>query len=250
MKTRTILFIAIVIFVNYVNGESNSGKITYEQKSKMNIDIDEEHQELLKDLPKEHISMKELLFDSTASIYKSITSQNHDEEIGSESDKGHMVIKMAEPDDKIYCDLLRKKRIEQRDFMSRIFLIDIPFSESSWKLTGKQKKILNYICQEAVLQDTTKKITAWFTPEIAVSTGPNGVCNLPGLVLAAEFNGGEIVIEAKNIELKSIDHKLIVKPTQGKQVTKQEFNQIVADKHKEMEEQGEGNGNVIIRIRK
>lgn len=249
MKTKAILFIATTFFINSVNG-GTSGKITYEQKSRMNIDIDEEHQELLKDIPKEHISMKELVFDSTASIYQNVTKQNHDEAITSESDKGHMVIKMEEPDDKFYCDLSQKKRVEQRDFMSRTFLIEIPFSESTWKLTGRQKKILNYMCQEAELQDSSKKITAWFTPEIPVSTGPNGVCNLPGLVLAAELKGGDVTIEAKNVELKSVDHKTIVRPTQGKKVTKQEFNQIVEEKHKEMEEQGEGNGNVIIRIKK
>ena len=227
----------------------SSGRVLYEEKSKLNIDINEENREVLKNLPKEHIVSRELIFDSAASIFQKIPNQNTDA-IERETDKGKMVLKMDEPDNRIYCDMMGKKRIEQRDFMSHLFLIEIPFSASTWKFTGRQKNILNYSCQEAVLQDTMRKVTAWFTSAIPVSTGPYGVCNLPGLVLGAELNGGDLSFEAKSIDLMSIDHKLIVRPSEGKKVTREEFNKIVMEKKKEMQDQGDGNGNVIIRINK
>jgi len=251
MKNKIIILIlAASITAAGTSIAQKSGRIIYEQKSKLNIDIDDEHADALRDIPKEHITTKELLFDSIASIFQKDPGKNKDEAIHNETEKGAMIIRMDEPDDKMYCDLVGKKRIEQRDFMSRTFLIEIPFSASNWKLTGNQKKILDYTCQEAILQDTMRKVTAWFTPEIPVSTGPNGVCNLPGLVLAAEFKGGEMTFEAKSVELTPIDQKKIVRPKEGKKVTRDEFNTIVMEKQKEMEEQGEGNGNVIIRIKK
>ena len=228
----------------------NSGRVVYEEKAKLNINIDSENQEMLNSLPKEHIVSKELIFDANASIFQEIAKTNSDDELTKESEHGRMVIKMDSPNSHIYCDLVEKKRVEQRDFMSRTFLIEVPFSASVWKLTGKQKTILNYTCQEAVLQDNARKLTAWFTSEIPVSTGPNGVCNLPGLVLGAEMNGGEISFDAKSIKLEPVDHKLIVKPTEGKKVTREEFNKIVAEKTREMGEQGDGNVNVIILIKK
>ena len=251
MKNQKLILLLSAIMMIFSNADGqNSGSIIYEQKSKLNIDIDDDNQEMLSNVPKEHISSRELIFDSTASIFQSISKKNEDETIEGESGKGTMVIKMNVPDDHIYCDLIGKRRIEQRDFMSRKFLIEIPFSSSSWKLTGRQKDILNYPCQEAILQDTIRKVTAWFTSAIPLSTGPSGVCNLPGLVLRAELNGGEISFEAKSIDLKAVDHKSIVRPTEGKKVSREEFNKIVMEKNKEMDEQGGGNGNVIIHIKK
>ena len=155
---------------------------------------------------------------------------------------------MDGPDNKVYCDLKDKKKTEQRDFMSRQFLIETPFSASTWKLTGNQKSILNYSCQEAVLQDTSRKVKAWFTSAIPVSTGPNGVCNLPGMVLEAEYNGGQQTYVAKSVSLEPVDNKLIVRPKEGKKVTREEFNAIVKEKEKEMGGDGSGN-NVIIRVK-
>ncbi len=251
MKNKITTLILTLFVISIVRaGENNSGRIVYEQKTKLNIDIDSEHAEAIQDLPKEHITSRELIFDSTASIFQKTAVKNSDEAIQKETGKGTMVIKMEEPDERMYCDLVEKKRIEQRDFMSRKFLIEIPFSASTWKFTGGQKKILNYNCQEAVLQDTTREVTAWFTPEIPVATGPYGLCNLPGLVLFAEFRGGEMTFEAKSIELVPVDHKKIIKPSEGKKISREDFNKLVMEKQKEMEELGEGNGNVIIRIKK
>ena len=101
----------LIIFSN-ISGQ-NSGVIIYEQKSKLNINIDSDNQEMLNNLPKEHVSTKELIFDSTASLFHEQIKQNSDEVIESETGHGKMVIKMNSPDDRIYCDLIGKKRIEQ-----------------------------------------------------------------------------------------------------------------------------------------
>ena len=244
------LILPVFIFITANTFGQTSGKVMYEGKTKLNIDIDSDHQEEMRNLPKEHIVSNELIFDSAASLFQNATNQNKDESFEKDTEKGKMVIKLDQPDNHFYCDLIEKKKLEQRDFLSRKFLIEISFSNSTWKLTGKQKMILNYTCQEAILQDTTRQITAWFTSSIPVSTGPYGICNLPGLVLAAELRGGDLTFEAKSVDLMPIDHKSIIRPTEGKKVTREEFNKMVMEKNKEMEEQGGGNGNVIIHIKK
>lgn len=160
-----------------------------------------------------------------------------------------MMIKMKAPDDKVYCDLKNKMLTEQRDFMSRKFLIESPFDKTKWKLTGNQKMILTYPCQEAVLQDTTKKVIVWFSSAIPLSSGPNGYANLPGMILAADIDDGKRKITATNVELKEIDKTILLKPKEGKKTSKEEFSKIVEQKKKEMEEENGGKGNIIIKIK-
>ncbi len=251
MKSQfPILLLSIFLIVLSNTSGQNSGVIIFEQKSKLNININSDNQEMLNNLPKEHISIKELIFDSTASLFHEHKKQDSEEVIESEAGEGKMILKMNSPDDRIYCDLLGKKKIEQREFMSRKFLIEIPFNSSTWKITGNQKNILNYSCQEAILQDTSRNVKVWFTSSIPLSTGPYGACNLPGMVLGAEYKGGEVSFEAKSVEFKKIDHKLITRPTDGKKVSREEFNKMVIEKNKEMEESGEGNGGIIFHIKK
>ncbi|MBL0256494.1 MAG: GLPGLI family protein [Bacteroidetes bacterium] len=168
----------------------------------------------------------------------------------SEHGEGKIVIKMDEPDDCSYADLKDRKIYDQREFMSRQFLIESKFDEQIWKLTGNEKSILGYPCQEAVLQDTNKKAIAWFTAAIPVSIGPNGYCNLPGLILSVDVNGGDQVMTATHVDLSTVDSKELSKPKEGKKMSKPEFRKMVAEKQKEMQEENGGGNNVIIRIKK
>lgn len=230
----------------------NSGIITYQEKVKLEIVIDDANAEMMKNIPKERTMEKVLYFTPDATLYKSEKEDDEPQEINMESNSeggGGMMIKMKAPDDKVYCDLKNKMLTEQRDFMSRKFLIESPFDKTKWKLTGNQKMILTYPCQEAVLQDTTKKVIVWFSSAIPLSSGPNGYANLPGMILAADIDDGKRKITATNVELKEIDKTILLKPKEGKKTSKEEFSKIVKQKKKEMEEEKGGKGNIIIKIK-
>lgn len=229
-----------------------SGRIEYSEKVKLVLHVEGNAEEdMINSLPKEHISQKELLFNSSASIYQSNKQKaaNKDKET-MDGDGAHVMIKMKEPDDKVYCDLINKLKTEQRDFMSRLFLVESNLSNLQWKLTGEQKMILNYPCQEALLKDSSKTVRVWFTPSLPISSGPNGYGNLPGIILEADWDNGKVNIVATKIELKEIDTSFLKKPKDGKKVTKEAFEKIKEEKRKEMEAENGGNGNVIIKIRK
>ena len=248
---KNILLLSSLALVINATAQT-TGKITYEEKIKLNIQIDDtdSNNEMLKNLPKEKTSKKELVFNSDAALYKKNPKEKQNNGLESEHGEGKIVIKMDEPDDCSYADLKDRKIYDQREFMSRQFLIESKFDEQIWKLTGNEKSILGYPCQEAVLQDTNKKAIAWFTSAIPVSIGPNGYCNLPGLILSVDVNGGDQMMTATHVDLSTVDSKELSKPKEGKKMSKPEFRKMVAEKQKEMQEENGGGNNVIIRIKK
>jgi GLPGLI family protein len=248
MKRTIIILLALVSFkLAYAQ---ISGKVFYDEKMKLEIHVDDTNPQMFEGMPKEHTLKKVLYFNSDASLYESDKSNNEEQKLEQQDDSGaRIVIDMQVPDDKMYTDLKSHQKVELRDFMSRKFLIESDITKIQWKLTGKQKKILDYPCQEAVLQDTSKKLVVWFTSAITVSTGPSGYGNLPGLILEAEMDNGRFNVLANKVELTEIDKSKLVKPKGGKKVSKEEFNKIVDEKRKEMMGENGGDGNVIIKIR-
>jgi GLPGLI family protein len=85
--------------------------------------------------------------------------------------------------------------------------------KADWELTNETKTINGYICYKATSiyhnqswNDNPKlKVTAWYTPKIPVSFGPNGYYGLPGLVL--ELHTYTTILYVTKIDL-NLDKKL------------------------------------------
>jgi GLPGLI family protein len=226
-----------------------AGKIQYVEKTKFEIaKVEGLSDEMMAAFPKEQVAHKMLYFNTEASLYTKDKTQDNNTSVTNESEGMAVKIYMEEPDDKSYCDLKTMKNFEEREFMTRRFLIESDQSKKEWKLTGNQKTVLDYPCQEAVLQDGDRKITAWFTPMIPVSSGPANFGNLPGLILAADINDGKTTITATSIDPTTPDKSLIVKPKDGKKVTRAEFEKIRDEKMKEMGGSTNGGSHVIVRV--
>ena len=157
---------------------------------------------------------------------------------------------MSQPEEKMYINFTDKIKIEQREFMTRTFLITGALEQGNWKLTGNQKMIMEYPCQEATRIAENDTVSAWFTPAIPVSAGPGNYVNLPGLVLEVNINNGNQIILAQNIDLKEIDNDLITQPKKGKKISQAEFDKIVEEKMKEMGGAVRGGNQAIIRIQR
>ncbi len=225
-----------------------SGTVTYEEKMKIEIKLEGESEQYSEMLPKERTDKKTLLFSPEASLYQNSGSAEN-EEI-QEQEGGAVVMRIYNDDEKIFRDLVANTRTEQREFMSRTFLIQDDAGKSDWKLTGGQKTILGYACQEATREEDGRKIRAWFTSSIPVSTGPGTYGNLPGLILAVEVNDGQRAITAVSLESGVVDLSKLKKPKEGKKVTAQEFKKIVDEKMKEMGGEGGSGQQIMIRISK
>jgi GLPGLI family protein len=236
--------------MSIASAQNSNGKIIYEETVKLKLVIDDNGPPMMDSLPKEHTSQKLLYFTPDASLYQNDKSKERSDGIEQNGDEGRIMIKMNAPDDESYCDLKNNKLIERKELMSRKFLITSDIKAFQWKLTGREKSILNYPCNEATLELKDRKVTAWFTTKIPLSTGPAGYGNLPGLILELSINNGDRTIIARQIDFGEVDKKLLTPPGDGKKVTREEYEQIFADKRKEMQTGNDSdNGNVIIKIR-
>jgi len=237
MKTSLLLLAATAAF-QYVSAQSGgnqvtSGTVKYQETVKVEIHLEGAGAEFANMIPKERKSNKILYFNQDAALFINDKEAAEDENMAFEGEGGMVMIKTSEPDNKLFTDLKNKKQIEQREFMTRMFLIEGSMETSPWKLTGNEKSILGYSCQEAVMEKDSIKTVAWFTPGIPVAAGPANYNNLPGLVLEVNYNDGKRVITAVSVEDK-VDVANLVKPKEGKKVTKEEFQTIMDEKMKEM----------------
>lgn len=171
----------------------------------------------------------------------------------------------------IYKNTKDKKMIEDVEQFSKRFLVVEEMEDSQWELGTETKKIGQYTCYKATLvkedtnvdwgsifsrrgnnkKDSTnteekipaKKmltITAWYSPQIPVSTGPDKYYGLPGLIL--ELNAGRTTMLCTEVSISSKEVLEIDEPTKGKEVSREEYNKIVKAKTEELKENFQSRG--------
>ena len=255
MKKLFLFLISLYTSLSGIGQEASgknatSGKIIFEEKIKLEIKLEGDAAQFAESLPKEQVNSKVLLFNPDYTLYMEDDSKKPEDVITEQT--GHMTMRMivAGGKDKTFTDLKNAKKTEQKEFMTRMFLIESELLNQEWKFTGNNRIILGYNCQEAVKEDNGRKISAWFTTKIPVSSGPAGYNGLPGLILLVDVDNGKRVITARTIDTEYKDHAQLVKPEEGKKVTPEEYKKIVDEKMKEMgSEGGEGGAHVMIRIK-
>jgi len=98
---------------------------------------------------------------------------------------------------------------------------------------------------EVVINAEVETITAWYTPQIPVSHGPAEYGGLPGLIL--ELTTGSTVMLCTKVVMNPEKRIEISAPTKGESVTRNEFDNIVEVKVKEMRDMWRGGRSKSIR---
>ena len=148
--------------------------------------------------------------------------------------------------------------------LGKEFIIVENIEKPDWKLVDETKKIGDYTCFKAKLtipvSDKQKKeyeeflkkeeiksslfkmeepkekiITAWYTPEIPASFGPNNYWGLPGLIL--EINEPETIILCSKVVLNTKEKATIKVPNNGTKVSQKEFDAIQKKKYDSMKDE-------------
>ena len=131
----------------------------------------------------------------------------------------------------VYTNLIKGAVTKQFSFMTRFFRMEEKTQQSVWKIGAEQVVIQGYTCQNATTKKGEKNITAWFTPEIPVSSGPADYEGLPGLILSIEEDGRNTIL-ATSIDLSEPDTE-IKKPKEGTKVDQEKLDKIVVEKIEE-----------------
>ncbi|MEZ3561605.1 GLPGLI family protein [Duncaniella sp.] len=80
------------------------------------------------------------------------------------------------------------------------YVYQVPMSDLLWEVGDSVKTILGYECQQAVSDYHGRRWTAWFAPDVPVSSGPWQLMGLPGLIMEAESDGGEYSFTITGLE--------------------------------------------------
>ena len=123
---------------------------------------------------------------------------------------------------------------ETREFMGRNFLISGTRPAYQWKLMGEQREFLGHVVQKATSEHDGSTIEAWFTMEIPVQAGPGPFGGLPGMILVVSVDDGKTVYTATDIDLSRLGDEAIRVPEEGSEVTREDYERIVAEKLEEV----------------
>ena len=175
-----------------------------------------------------------------------------------------------------YKNVKEAQILQEQEFFGKQFLVKDELQKLEWKMDGETKQIGQYTCFKATAtkkvddmdfmsmrrksrkneeekegeetKDSVKSddpmdelevpkemvVTAWYTLQVPVNQGPGEYWGLPGLIL--EVNAGRTTILCSKITLNPEEKEDINVPTKGKEVTRQEYNDIMKQKIKEMRE--------------
>ena len=218
-----------------------------------------------------------LNFDRSASIYK----EEEKLDAPGQGSGMRMMSSMMGGGGTYYKNVKDKSYSVDKEFMGKEFLIKDELPALEWKMESETKQVGGYTVYKATAmkqvnnsdlrnlraKDTDKKddkkeekekttnfmedfempkeilITAWYTPEIPVNQGPEGYWGLPGLIL--EVNDGTTIILCSKVVMNTKEKAEIKAPKVGKVVTQKEYDAIVVEKMKEMQEmRRSGGGNM------
>lgn len=175
-----------------------------------------------------------------------------------------------------YKNTTEGKMLEETEFFGKQFLITEDAEKPQWELGSETKQIGKYTAFKATMmkktssldwssmrrrnkdkkeetaKDSTKTVkisediempkeilvTAWYTPQVPVSSGPGEYWGLPGLIL--EVSSGTTTILCTEIVLNPTEKVEIKEPTKGEKVTRKEYTEIIQKKMQEMREMYRG----------
>lgn len=165
-----------------------------------------------------------LIFNENESLFEPIEVMGKD---------GSLFSSIQSRTGRFYKNTSSNNHLQQIERQGKTFLITR--NNVTWKITGEMKTINGRRSQKAVAKrnyyhvrsnkNIVRPIVAWFDPEIPVPFGPDGFGGLPGLILELEFANERYYVV--DIDLNGSDFN-IQKPTNGKTVTYEEYQSILA----------------------
>ncbi len=267
---KYLAVIIAMLLTSTILAQDFQGVATYKSMRKMDIKLDSTkvnsamQEQLIAMMKKQFQKTYKLTFNKEASIYK------EEESLAPPQPSGmNIVVSFSGGSDVFYKNIKENRYTNQNESYSKLFLIKDTLKKYDWKLSNETKNIGIYTCYKATktherevfksmsftssddkdseTEDEEEKesemetitTTAWYTPQIPVSTGPGNYYGLPGLIL--EINDGSQTLICSKIVLNPKDKVKIVEPKKGKEISQEDYDKIMDKKQKEMMERFKSN---------
>jgi GLPGLI family protein len=268
MKTSIkLLLVGLLLGATQLQAQEFHGEATYKTSRSINIKMDSTkgntamQEKMIAMMKKSFQKTYILSFNREASVYKEELS------LAAPTVGGSKISFMGmggAGTDILYKNTKENRFVDQKDTMGKIFLVKDEMEKIEWKLENETKFIGEYTCfkatytyeveqkvnsdlqsatnansddadKEPEMETVTKTATAWYTPQIPISNGPDRYHGLPGLIL--EINKGGEQIVCTKIVINPKDSTQIEEPTKGKEINQADYDEIMEKKRKEMMEQ-------------
>lgn len=173
-------------------------------------EIDQQWYDRGKDrMPKQTVSYFNFTGDSKHSIYKRTKE--------AEIPRGMWFEPYAD-DNVIYTDYETSTSVSQKPIYEETYLVQDSLLKVKWKITADTRNIAGFECRKAVgiLFDTVA-VFAFYTDEIMINGGPEGITGLPGMILGVGIPRLHTTWFATQVKrLDAIDPKKVAPATKGK----------------------------------
>lgn len=218
MKKTFILIIAIASFSGAFSQTQFFGKVRIEFEKVLNVpayykELDPQWYEMIKDrLPKNVITFHDFIGDSTRSIYKPGKDVPLDPKFW---------FRPVADKNVVYTDFKTGMTISQKPVYEETFLVTDSVLNIKWKLTADTRVIAGYECRKAIgILNDTIGIFAFYTDELMVTGGPEGINGLPGMILGVGIPRLHTTWFATKVDVFDVNMKTVTPATKGKKVNR------------------------------
>ncbi len=221
----TLIFICMACFAANVQAQDRFfGRIKVEFEKTTSVrqlykdlesDDDRWYEQVKDRLPVTSLNYYEFIGDSTASIFKPGKEMPVD---------NRSFYRPVADKNVVYTDFKTGTTVSQKPVYEETFLVQDSLRKIKWKITGDIRTIAGFDCRKAIgIMDDTIAIFAFYTDELMVPGGPEGVNGLPGMILGMGIPRLHATWFATKVEVFDVSMKPVAAPTKGKKVTREEM---------------------------
>ena len=218
MKKTIVLFLTFAS-VSIVQGQTqffSKVKIEFEKTIAVHAtykELEPEWYERIKDrLPATVVSYHEFIGDNTRSVYRP----------GKETviDQRSFYRPVADKNI-VFTDFTSGKTVAQKPVFEETFLMEDSLVKIKWKLTADTRMIAGFECRKAIgILDDSIAVFAFYTDELMISGGPEGIHGLPGMILGVGIPRLHSTWFATKVDVFDINMNVVAPATKGKKVSR------------------------------
>ncbi len=121
----------------------------------------------------------------------------------------------------VFTDFKRGITIAQKPVFEETFLMEDSLLKIKWKITSDVRTIAGFECHKAIgLINDSITVFAFYSDELLVNGGPEGIHGLPGMILGMGIPRLHATWFATKVEVFDINMNKVTPATKGKKVTR------------------------------